>query len=464
MSENSDQGTTNGSGKAFFDRADEVGQTGNWDYAIDLYLRGILRDADNVDSGHQPLREVSLNRKLHGGKGPGIVDKFKRRSGKDPLQNLINAEYLLAMEPGSVEFMEQVLKTSRALEIPTTVKWICDILMEAMRQASRPNKRILLLLIDAYQEVEDYPSAISACDMAHQLSPEDRVLEERLTDLSTKYTLQEGKYDGKGDFTQGVKDMDKQKELFQRDALAQDESYLNQQVDAARKDYRESPAVSGKVNALVDALLKFEDLGYENEAIEVLTKAFKDQGAYQFKMRIGDIQIRQMNRRLRRLRSAGDKAALTKAFKESLAFELQEYTERSANYPTDLAIKYELGQRQFLAGKYDDAISSLQEARRDPRMHTAAMTYLGRAFAKKGWLQEAAETFETALRGELPEQRVKELRYFLGDVLERMGELHRAREQFSQVAMMDYNYKDVRDRVENIRKKLQEDDNDGPDA
>jgi len=47
--------------------------------------------------------------------------------------------------------------------------------------------------------------------------------------------------------------------------------------------------------------------------------------------------------------------------------------------------------------------------------------------------------------------------YFLGDVLESTGELARAQEQFSRVAQTDYNYKDVRNRVEALRKKLEAD-------
>ena len=68
----------------------------------------------------------------------------------------------------------------------------------------------------------------------------------------------------------------------------------------------------------------------------------------------------------------------------------------------------------------------------------------------------AAETFERALETEMTEERAKELRYFLGDVLMRMEEMPRALEQFSAVAQVDYNYRDVRERIEEIRKKTEE--------
>ena len=39
-------GDTAGKGKAFFDRGDQVAETGNWDFAIEMYLQGIGRDPD----------------------------------------------------------------------------------------------------------------------------------------------------------------------------------------------------------------------------------------------------------------------------------------------------------------------------------------------------------------------------------------------------------------------------------
>ena len=47
----------------FFERAEQVAETGNWDFAIEMYLQGILREPGNIERGHHPLRNVSLVRK-----------------------------------------------------------------------------------------------------------------------------------------------------------------------------------------------------------------------------------------------------------------------------------------------------------------------------------------------------------------------------------------------------------------
>jgi tetratricopeptide (TPR) repeat protein len=451
---NTQASPTPGKGKAFFDRADQVGETGNWDFATELYIEGIRREPGNLERGYKPLRDVSLKRKAKGGKGAGMFEQLKRRPSKDPTESLVNALHLLAKEPGSVAFMEQVLQAAVKLSLAEVVKWVCDVLLETQRQAGKPNKRVLHVITQAYHDIEEFTLAIQACEMGLKMSPDDARLQDTMRNLSAKETIKKGKYGQEGDFTKGVKDLDRQQELIQKDSLLQSNDFLVQQINKSRGEYEASPTVVGKVNAFVDALLKIEDEGYENEAVGVLEKAHKDMGAYQFKMRVGDVKIRQMTRRYRALVERGEKQAAAQHRLEQLKFELEEFTDRAANYPTDLAIKFELGRRQYLAGKLDDAISSLQQAQRDPRRHVHALSILGQAFAKKGWLREATETYERALQSEVPEERAKELRYFLGDVLEKMGEFTRAQEQFSRVAQLDYNYRDVRDRMDEIRKKI----------
>jgi tetratricopeptide (TPR) repeat protein len=446
---------TPGKGKAFFERAEEVAGTGNWDFAIELYLQGIQREPENIERGHQPLREAALNRAAQGGKKPSLADQWKHRPAKDPLQSLVNAEYLLSKEPGSPGYMEQVIKAARALDCRPVVRWACDLLLRVQKEAKKPSRRVLELLASAYDDIEAYGPAIQACQMALQMSPDDAKIRETITELSAKHTLQQGKYGQEGDFVKGVKDMERQQRLIQKDAAVKSREFLESEIAEAKQDYLTSPTVMGKINAYVDALLKIEEEAFENEAIDVLTKAHRDTGAYQYKMRIGDIRIRQMTRRFRALKADGDEQAAAAQARRQLEFELEEYTERALNYPTDLDIKYELGRRQLLAGQIDEAIASLQQAQRSPKRHLRALGLLGQAFATKGWFHEAAETYERALSTGVGEERAKQFRYSLGDVFEKMGEHQKAMDQFSDVAQLDYNYKDVAQRVEALRRRLE---------
>jgi tetratricopeptide (TPR) repeat protein len=444
-----------GKGDKFFKRAEEVAETGNWDFAIEMYLEGVLRDAANVERGHKPLRDVAMKRKFAGGKPAGMMEQLKCRPGRDVLINLRNTEYLLAKDPGNVQYMDQLFRAAEKLALRDVMVWMGDILLESQRQAPKANNRLLLMLAKALETIQEYRRAVTALDMALQVAPDDGELQSLLRNMSAKYTIKAGKYDTDEEgFSKSVKDMDGQKKLMQKDALVKDRGYLEAEIERARREYLERPTVPGKINGFVDALLRIEEEAYENEGIDVLLKAQRDTGVYQFKMRVGDIRMKQMSRRYRQLLESGEREAATEQARRQLAFELEEFAERAANYPTDMGIKFELGRRQFLAGKHDDAIASLQQAQRDPQRVLRASSLIGQAFARKGWFREAADTYERALKMDVPEERAKELRYNLGDVLEKMDQVERAQEQFSIVAQVDYNYKDVRERMEATRQKI----------
>lgn len=446
-----------GKGKAFFDRAVQVSETGNWDFAIEMYMEGLKREPTNIAQGHQPLREVALKRKAQGGKNPGMRDKAKARPGKDLAENLAKAVYLLAKEPGSLAYMDLCVKAAQKLELPDVIRYYADRMFEHQKQDKiKPDRRVLEMLIDLYARLEEYSRAVGACQLALRGSPDDPKLSDWMREMAAKEALKRGKYaENDTNFTKNIRDAGKQHDLLQKDSLTQQKDFLDQQVKRARHDYEGNPGIAGKVYTLVDALLKMENPDAEAEAIVVLERAFRDSHAYQHKMKIGEIRIRQMSREYARLKQAGEEAAATEQARKQLEFEIAEFTERAANYPTDLTMKYELGRRYLIARRYDDAIPLLQEAQRDARRHVSALNYLGQAFVGRNMLREAVDTYQRALRAELTEDVVKRVRYNLGDVLERMGEPEKAQEEFSLVAQIDFNYKDVRSRLDNIRAELE---------
>ena len=87
-----------GKGKAFFDRAKTVAATGNYDYAIDMYIEGLNREPFNLDE-HKALRDVGFRRKVSGGKAPGGLLKPKLPyKGKTAKESMLNAAWMLAKD------------------------------------------------------------------------------------------------------------------------------------------------------------------------------------------------------------------------------------------------------------------------------------------------------------------------------------------------------------------------------
>src|SRR4051794_15593155 len=97
--------------KDFFDRGATVAGTGNYEYAIEMFLQGFALDPDAVEA-HQTLRDISMKRKASGGKTLGMIESMKlKRSGKDDKLNMLNAEKLLAYDPGNTDHMLSLMNS-----------------------------------------------------------------------------------------------------------------------------------------------------------------------------------------------------------------------------------------------------------------------------------------------------------------------------------------------------------------
>jgi tetratricopeptide (TPR) repeat protein len=452
-----------GKGKAFFDHGDQSAEISKWDYAIKMYLEGLRREPNNLERGHQKLREISLKRKLSGGKPAGLFNTFKtEKPGHPDVEHLLKVEYILAMDPGNVSHMMAVAKAMEKVGDKPCTKWILDILFDAERQAPKHSKRILTLLAESYARVDEFALAVTACDMARRLAPDDGHLENMSKTFSAQATMKHGQYDGQAGFEKSVLNMDKQKELSQVDSLAKSDDYLQATLLKAKKEYEADPDGHGKVDAYVEALTRFETDEHEKTAMLVLAKAHQQSKAYRFKLRQDDVRMRQYRRHYNLLKSQGKIDEAVKHAREQLEFELRVYKERADQYPTDLNLKYELGRRQLAASQsfkqpeqLDNAIANLQQAQRDPKRRIQAMIDLGRCFDKKRWFKEAADTYSRALENDLTEERSKELRYLLGCAFRAMSKKKEALDQFSEVAQVDFTFRDVRKQIEELRKEME---------
>ncbi len=449
--------------KAFFDRAKTVADTGNYDYAIEMFLQGLNLDPDAVEA-HQALRDVSLRRKASGGKDLGFMEKMKfKRPSKDDKTNMLAAEKLLAYDPGNCDNMVGVLQNAFRAGLYDTVMWIGPILQKANADSIKPapdfNKFITLK--DIYKELRQWKLATDACQYAAMLRPDDMELQGELKNLGAQHTMDQGNYTTGKSFRDSIKDMDSQQKLLDLDKDIRTVDAMTRVVAAAEEEYRSDTNDPSKLTKLVDALVKTEQTEHENRALELLEEWYKKSQQFRYRMRIGDIQMRQMSRMERSKREAVSKdpqnAELVAEYKEfhadRIKFELEEFTLWAENYPTESRWKYEMGLRLFTLGRYDDAIPVLQTARQDPKYRGPAAIYLGRAFFEAGFFDEADDTLGTAI-ADYPakgDERSKEMYYWRARTLQQKGLGDEAIKLYSQLAQWDFRYRDVQTRIKELR-------------
>ena len=447
--------------RVFFERARKVAETNNFDYAIDMYLEGLRCAPDALMDGHLKLRELAMLRQGKDGKKPSMVERVKRLRGKTPLDQMLNAEYLLAKDPDHLPYAEAMLKAAAAGGYEKTAKWIADLLFQANNAAKKPSLHVYLLLKDSYATIGQFDRALAACQCAARLKPEDGALADEFQNLSAELAVSRGKYDQEGDFRHSIKDREKQEKLQAQESIVKTESYRLSAVEDARKTLAQDPNLSKNIFKLAEVLSELQNEKDENEAIELLENAYKTKDDFSFKQRAGTIRIKQLKRKLREAKAALEakpddsqaKLRLSELSAQLNSTQSEHYRLCVENYPTDMQAKYEYGICLLRNKQYDDAIPLFQEAQKDPRHRILAMNRIGLCFFKKGWFADAIDVFTQAIDSyEIKDDATaKELRYNLASSYEQQGDAEKALEIYRKIAQLDFAYKDVRRRVDKLR-------------
>ena len=451
--------------RKWFDRARQLADSRNYEYAIKCFIDGLALWPEAVEEAHIPLRGTATVRHQTGGKKPGMMDGVKySMTHKEPLKAMLNAEWLMAHDPTNVNYMEGVFKNANKGRFDDTLMWIGPIFRGAAEAEKKPSPKRFALMKQLYEELGDrcqardepklaldaYERALEAITFQKRIEPRNNNLANEIRDLSTKLTILKGRYSESDSFKRSLVDGEHQKELHDRERMVHTHEQFEDLRRAAEADWRNNPNVPAKLIALTDLLCRPEDPKYEEEAIKLLDEEYARNADYRFKQRADDTRMKQLHRAERDARGEGDTDALREAKIKRLGFEIPVFAERVEQYPTDLRVKFEYGMRLFNAQKFDQAIPMFQAARADPKSKTRCCLYIGRAFYLKKLYSQAI----TILREgedicEIPnDETAKEITYWLARALEAAGEAETAQKTYGKLLQLDYNYRDVRVRIE----------------
>ncbi len=459
------QGTANqkkAKAEMFFQRAQKVAKSENFDYAIELYLEGLRCDPEALTEGHLPLHDLALVRQARGGKKPGMVERLKKMRAKTPLEKMLNAEYLFSKDPDNVSHAINMMTAAAEGQYKKTARWIADLVFQANNAADKSSVSTYKQLKDSYKSIGEYDRALAACQRAAQLKPTDSALQDEYKLLSAELTVQKGKYDEEGDFRKSINDAEAQALLRAKEEGTKSQKYRMTAIESARKAYEEDPDLPKNIINLAKELSDTDTEEQENEAIELLETKYREKSVFNYKEQAGQTRIKQLKRKLRtakqRLKKNPKDAQtrqkaiqLSKRLKQT---ELEHYKLCVENYPTETSYKYEYGVRLIQNKRYDDAIPLLQEASREPRRKVAAMNKIGLCFLMKKWYPDAIDIFQQAIEAHQIDDDAlgKELRYNLARAHEDHGQTDQAVDIYRKIAQMDFAYKDVRKRLDQLRK------------
>jgi len=451
---------------SLFERAAEATVRGNFDYAIRLYLDGLKLNPRDVDKGHKGLRDCALRRR-NTGKGRGLGSLFGQAKGawsqvlgrhKDTMLAL---EQALARDPQNVMLLTQLMQTARRQDFTDVAIYFGEIAAEETLRTKKPQKQIFTTLADMYEAQGRLKESIDALTQAVKIDPSERMLEKRARDLAARASIEEGGLESVTDFHEIVRDRAVAAQSATQQVVRTREQ-LDAQFEELTAALNADPKNPVKMQALADCQAR---RGYIQESLDLLQTALDMTKEYRYKARMDDIRMAEFRRVLReideQLESKPDQADLKAKRQEIVAqrdaFEMQIYTERQRQYPTDLSIRFELGLRQFRTSKYDEAIVSFQTSQRDPKRYVPSLNWAGKCFLAKKMYEIAQSQFEEAIQKyEMTSDPLgKELRYNLARIFEIQGKLPQAMEWYSIIVREDYQYKDAAKRLDALRKASQ---------
>ena len=442
-----------------YDKGVAAIQRNNLDYAISI-LAGVLKIEPGFFDARQALRAAQFKRtggqtgffkKMIGGatSQPALA-KAQLSLRKNPVEAIEAAEEILNGDPQSTGAHKLLAEAALAAGLVKTAV----LSLEILYKANPKDREIALQLADAYSQAEQNSKAENVYNDLLRLRPNDPEVLQLAKNVSARQTLDQWGYedlaDGGGSYRDILRNKDEAVQLEQagrvvksddvaQNLIAEYEARLQAEPNNV-KLLRNTAELYAQKKDFDRALAYYERIRTtEGGADPSLEKAIADTSLKKFDY----------------LRSQLDPGAadydqqIAAIDSQKVAFQLEECRQRAEKYPTDLQIRFELGQLYFRAGQVSEAIQEFQKAQNNPQRRLAAIMFLGRCFAKRGMNDMAARKFQDALKEKFNfDDEKKEMLYELGCVFEKMNKPDEAIEHFKQIYEADIGYRDVAAKVD----------------
>ena len=445
--------------RGLFTKGSDALQRDNYDYAIDLFNQILAREPAQFEV-RKALRTAQIKK---AGAGSGFFKKMLSTAGsqpmlakghmalgKNPAEAMHIAEQVLNGDPNNSGAHKLIVEAASALELPHTAVMSLEVLARNSPKDVDVAIKFARALADAGQSGR---AEKTLADLSRSF-PTDNELSQALKDLSARKTLDEGGYqalaDGSGSYRDILKNKDEAISLEQQNRQVKTEDVTERLIGEYETRLQTDPKNLKLVRSLAELYTQKKQFDKALSYYEQIKSS--DVGADSSLDRsIAETTGRKFDHELEQLDASApdyaDKSAKLQAEKE--AYQLTECQKRAERFPTDLQIRFELGQLYFRAGKVGEAIQEFQKAQGNPHRRIAAMNFLAQCFAKRKMFDLATRTLQNALKEKLVfDDEKKELVYNLGCVLEGMGKKDEAIKQFEQIYEVDISYRDVGAKVD----------------
>jgi tetratricopeptide (TPR) repeat protein len=468
--------------RALFQKARHANEIRNHGYAIQL-MQSVLKQVPGFLEGRKLLRLAGLGAREGKKTGFSLAGTTLGMTAgstlkKDPLAAIELAEKTLATDPQSPQGNQLLWEAANRAGLPETAAFA----LETLVGANPKDTKLLHQLGGQYLTMGENDKAVAVYNRIVQINPGDLEANKKAKDASASATMKSGRWEevsassGSMNFRDLIHKKDEAIALENKSRIVRTGEQISQQitelypqfeadqnnVDVARRiallyeQWFEAAVASADPAEETDSYLDNSIWFYTH------TNAILAGGDPNIARKCSDLEFRKMERRMKALvdwlatvpdqndpevRPYADELADLR--RQRAASSLEVARKRVAENPTDLQLRYELGEVLIKAGMYTEAIPELQRAKQNPNARLKAMNLLGQCYVEKNMLDIAVKQFrDAASETTAMDSTKKDITYRLGVVLEKMGKKDEYIECMKQIYEVDYGYLDVAKRVE----------------
>ncbi|HEX4413916.1 MAG TPA: hypothetical protein VH107_09840 [Lacipirellulaceae bacterium] len=459
--------------QAVFEHGQRSVEKADYDYAYDLYTQCLVEDPANLIYLQHFLGNLAqkYGNNKKGARFAALKSKTSRMAlNKAAAKGQWRDAFIAACEA----LRSNPWETSTLLDVAEAYEQIgsdeCQLftLRWALDAAPR-DVTVNRKAAETLSRLGQFDQAISCWRRVEQAKPGDEEAGKAISKLSVEQTIQKGGYNQ--ELLQGTAADFQEQEAAVRDRVTQSRS------DAARATAKiESDKVaSGREKELLAAIesqpsvvtnyLELADVfNAQNrlrETSDILSRALAVSGGGDLHVRekLEDAHLRQAQnqvivaqKRAEQEKTEESSELAKRMVSQANQAELEVYAARAARDPGNSLLQYELGLRCKKAGKFKEAIQAFQAARDETRQKALVQLHLGESFQHIRQFKLALSSYEAAVQAadDFQMDTKKIALYRAGVLAADLDDRERAEKHLTQLAAMDFGYRDVAERLDKL--------------
>lgn len=434
----------------------------NYGYAIQL-LQVVLKNFPDFLLARQLARKAAVAKSagkkgILGGISSASFSTMKVQSlvKKDPVAALDAVEKILENEPHNPQANQLLKEAALGAKFPEVAIFALETIIEGNAKDTKTMHELAKLYLTCGQPTK----AVDVYGRILDVTPNDLAAVKGGKDAAAAASMQRGGWEKEETtYRDLIRDKEQAVSLEQQGRVHRSEEMIDNLLAELYAKYEQDPQN-------VDHARKMAELYEQKEDLDSAVSWFKyaadltGGGDGALVRKVSDLRLKQFDTSIagyEQYIAANPDAEETKQYIEQLegikrdraSLLVEESKKRVERNPTDLQLRFELGEVLVSLGNYKDAIAELQKARQNPNVRLRAMNLLGKCYTERGMFDLAANTLSTAA-SELSQMDTtkKDIVYNLGLVYEKMGQKEKSIDCMKQIYEIDYGYRDVAERVE----------------